>query len=70
MQALLDIMAAIVVWAASLALSQLGIDADFLRPGAHQPPAAHASPQTVGEPRETPASEPCPDAEKARIHGV
>lgn len=67
MQALLEIVAAIVIWAASLAVSQLGIEVDLSRPPQRETPVARRPPEAAAE---TPAASPRPDAERARIRRV
>lgn len=69
-QALLEIIAAIVVWAASVVTAQLGIEADFTRPTAHAAPAEPAPPPAADTPRETPAVAPGHDVRLRRIHVV
>jgi hypothetical protein len=70
MQMLLEIIATIVVWAASLVFSHLGIEVDLTRPAqADRPPVERVAP----EPAETaaaPVDEDCPDAKRARIRRV
>lgn len=70
MQALLEIVAAIVIWAASLVVSQLGIEVDLSGPPAREAPAARVAPAGPEAAAETPAENPCPDAAKARIRRV
>ncbi|MFA7262120.1 MAG: hypothetical protein WC068_03775 [Caulobacter sp.] len=70
MQALLEIVAVIVIWAASLAVSQLGIEVDLSRPPGREAPAARRPSPRPEAAAETPATSPCLDAEKARIRRV
>ena len=70
MQTLLEIIATIVVWAASLIFSHLGIEVDFARPTPTERPAVERVAQKPGEPAAAPAAEDCPDAERARIRRV
>lgn len=69
MQALLEIVAAIVIWAASLASSQLGIEVDLSRPPAREVPAAPPAPPPEAA-AGSPAAGPCPDAEKSGVRRV
>jgi len=69
-QALLEIIATIVVWAASLVFSHLGIEVDLTRPAQTERPAVERVAQEPGETAATPAAEDCPDAERARIRRV
>ena len=70
MQTLLEIIATIVVWAASLVFSHLGIEVDLTRPSQTERPAVERVAQEPGETAAAPAAEDCPDAERARIRRV
>jgi len=68
-QALIEIVAAMVVWAASVAFAHFGIEFDNPPPPVREDALARRTP---GPPATaaTPAFDPCPDAEKARIRRV
>lgn len=70
MQTLLEIIATIVVWAASLVFSHLGIEVDLTRPTHSERPAVERTAREAGETAAAPVSEDCPDAERARIRRV
>lgn len=70
MQALLELIAAIVIWAASLVLAQLGIEVDPPRSPTGEIPVARQTPSAPEAGAGTPAGNPCPDADKARIRRV
>lgn len=71
MQALIEIVAAVVVWSASVAFAHFGIEIETPPP---PPPARQdaLARRTLGPPATaaTSAFDPCPDAEKARIRRV
>lgn len=69
MQALIEIVAAVVVWSASVAFAHFGIRIETPPPPAREDALARRTP---GPPATaaTPAFDPCPDAEKARIRRV
>jgi hypothetical protein len=69
-RALLEIIAAIILWSASMVLAQFGVEADFTRPTAHAAPVEQSPPPTAGEPRETPAAGPGPEVRRTGIHAV
>lgn len=58
MQALLEIIAALVLWGASVVLAQFGVEADFARPVAPVSALARPDRHAAPGPRETPAA--CP----------
>jgi len=62
-QAVIEIVAAMVVWAASVAFAHFGIEIDTTPPPAREEALARRTPAT-------PAHDPCPDAEKGRIRRV
>jgi hypothetical protein len=69
-QTLLEIIATIVVWAASLVFSHLGIEVDLTRPSHSERPAAERAAREPGETAAASVAEDCPDAEQARIRRV
>lgn len=71
MQVLIEIMAAIVVWAAAFAFNQFGVEVDLTRPpAAEDQPTVHRSPQAAADPAGEPARDDCPDAKKAAVHRI
>lgn len=70
MQALLEIIASVIVWGASVVLAQFGIEADFARPVAPVVAPAATPRRAVVEPREIPAACPGHDVRKSRIQAV
>ncbi len=71
MQILIEVMAAIVVWAAALAFSPFGIDVDFARPPAgEESRTIERSPRAESQPPTKAAEEGCPDAKAATIHRI
>jgi hypothetical protein len=69
-QTLLEIIATIVVWAASLVFSHLGLEVDLTRPPAAERPAVQRTAQEPEETAAAPVVEDCPEAERARIRRV
>lgn len=69
MQALLEITAAVVLWAATLAFARFGIELDLPRPPASPPAVTRRAPppETV---KKTPAHFSQPDCETVRIRPV
>ena len=70
MQALLEIIAAIVLWGASVVLAQFGVEADFARPVAPAAAPARPDPHAAAAPKETPAACPEPRLRRTPIHLV
>ena len=70
MQALLEIIAAIVVWGASLVLTQFGVEADFTRPVAPASAPARPAPRAVARPPETPVACPGQGVKRTPMHLV
>lgn len=71
MQFLIEVMAAIVVWAAALAFNQFGVEVDLARPpAAKDQPTVQRSPQAAAAPAGEPATDDCPDAKKAQVHRI
>ena len=71
MQILIEVMAAIVVWAAALAFSQFGIEVDLARPSAGQErPIIERSPRAEVQPSTEASDEDCPQAKAAAIHRI
>lgn len=70
MQFLIEVMAAIVVWAAALAFNQFGVEVDLTRPAAQERPTVQRTPKTAAAPAKETANEDCPDAKKAEIHRI
>lgn len=71
MQFLIEVMAAIVVWAAALAFNQFGIEVDLTRPpAARETPTVQRSPQAAATPSKETAAEDCPDGKKASVQRI
>lgn len=71
MQFLIEVMAAIVVWAAALAFNQFGVEVDLTRPpAAEDRPTVQRSPQAAAAPAAGVAADDCPDAKKATVHRI
>lgn len=71
MQFLIEVMAAIVVWAAALAFNQFGVEVDLVRPpAAEDQPTVQRSPQAAAAPAGEAVTDECPDAKKARVHRI
>ncbi len=70
MLALLEITAAILLWAATLAFAQLGIEVDLPRPPTIASPAADRPAPSPEPDRKTPAKVACPDAKTVAIRAV
>ena len=71
MQILIEVMAAIVVWAAAFAFSQFGIEVDFPRPPAGQEGrTVERSPPVQPQPAAKAVKEDCPEAKAATIHRI
>lgn len=69
MQALLEITAAVVLWAATLAFSRFGIELDLPQPPASASVAARRAPLPDAS-KKTPMYFPCPDANTVEIRPV
>lgn len=71
MQFLIEVMAAIVVWAAALAFNQFGVKVDLAPPpAAHDRPTVQRSPQAAAAAARDGSSDDCPDAKKAGVHRI
>lgn len=71
MQVLIEVMAAIVVWAATLVFSQFGIDIDLARPAPSQESRTiERSPKTQPRPSGKAAEDDCPETKAAAIHRI
>ena len=66
-QALLEIIAVIVLWGASMVMAEFGIEADFARRAV---PAEQASPPAAEAPRKTPAACAGHAVRRTRIHEI
>ncbi|MFZ5670193.1 MAG: hypothetical protein ACOY4K_11915 [Pseudomonadota bacterium] len=64
MQVLVEILASLVVWAATFALAQFGIEVDFVR---DVPPRAERSVERSAPPPAAPARQACPDKPRALL---
>lgn len=71
MQILIEVMAAIVVWAAALAFSQFGIEVDLPRPApSPENRTIERSPRPQSQPSAKVVEEDCPEAKGAAIHRI
>lgn len=71
MQFLIEVMAAILVWAAAVAFNQFGVEVDLTRPpAAEDQPTVQRSPQAAAAPASEAARDDCPDAKKAKVHRI
>ena len=70
-QFLIEVMAAVVVWAAAFAFNQFGVEVDLARPpAAEDRPTVQRSPQAAAAPASEAASDDCPDSKKAAVHRI
>ncbi|MDP1736407.1 MAG: hypothetical protein Q8L23_03095 [Caulobacter sp.] len=70
-QVLIEVMAIVVVWAATLVFTQFGIEIDLTRPSAaREDRTVERTASPVAQPPAKAAREECPDAEKARVHRI
>lgn len=71
MQILIEVMAAIVVWAAALAFSSFGIEVDLVRPPASEESRTiERTPRAEIQPPTRAADKDCPEAQTAAIHRI
>ena len=71
MQFLIELLAALVVWTATLVFAQFGIEVDLSRPAeARHERTVQRTPSPRAEPAAQAAEEDCPEARAARLRRV
>jgi len=70
-QVLIEIVAAAVVWAATLVFTQFGVEIDLSRPPAGHPErTVERTSDPSPQPRAEATREECPDAKEARVQRI